>query len=150
MGITRIDFGSVELKEGGRKALKDGSKVRALPKSFKFDHSTQKGTPYIGVTYEVDDPDAEDYEGGKDYGKVFQEIYITDKAVKMAKLHLKGLGVDVDNLIVEDEEDLRDLVEDLRATAVDVPVLLVTENEESFKDPEVPRTRVKFINRVDS
>lgn len=149
MGITRIDFGSVELKERGSfKALADGSKVRALPKTFKFDHSSQKGTPFIGVTYEVDDEDARDVDGGTDYGKLFQEIYITEKAVKMAKLHLKGLGVDVDNLIIEDEDDLRDLVEDLRATAVDVPVILQTENEPSFKDPDVPRTRVKFINQV--
>jgi hypothetical protein len=148
MGITRIDFGSVELKERKAfKALADDSKVRAVAKSFKYDKANT-GTPYIEVKYEIDDEDAVDIDGGTDYGSLWDKIYFSEKSVKMAKLKLKGLGVDVDALVIEDEDDLRDLVEHLRDDFTDQEVVLITENEPSFKDETVMVTRVKFINQV--
>ncbi len=148
MGITRIDFGSVELKERGSfKALEDGSKVRAIAKSFKYDKAST-GTPYIEVKYEIDDEDAVDIDGGRDFGALWDKIYFSEKSVKMAKLKLKGLGVPVDELVIEDEDDLRDLVEQLRDDFTDQEVVLVTENEPSYKDESVMITRVKFINQV--
>ena len=148
MGITRIDFGSVELKERkGFKALEDGSKVRAVAKSFKSDKAGT-GTPYIEVKYEIDDEDARDIDGGTDYGSLWDKIYFSEKSVRMAKLKLRGLGVDVDSLVIESEDDLRDLVEVMRDEVTDQEVILVTENEPSFKDESVMITRVKFINEV--
>lgn len=150
MGITRIDFGSVELKERKAfKALADGSKVRAVAKSFKYDKAGT-GTPYIEVKYEIDDDDAVDIDGGRDFGGLWDKIYFSEKSVKMAKLKLKGLGVDVDSLVIESEDDLRDLVEMMRDEVTDTEVLLITENEPSFKDESVPVTRVKFINSLDN
>ncbi len=149
MGITRIDFGSVELKERSTfKPLEDGSKVRAIAKSFKYDKAGT-GTPFIEVKYEIDDDDAVDIDGGKDYGSIWDKIYFSSKSVKMAKLKLRGLGVDVDSLVIETEDDLRDLVETMRDEVTDQEVILVTENEPSFKDESVMITRVKFINSVD-
>lgn len=146
MGITRIDFGSVELKERKSfKPLADGSKVRAVAKGFKYDKA-QTGTPYIEVKYEITDDDAEDIDGGKDFGGLWDKIYFSEKSVKMAKLKLKGLGVDVDSLVIESEDDLRDLVEMMRDDITDTEVLLITENEEWNDEP---RTRVKFINSID-
>ena len=60
MGVVRIDFGSVELKERKAfKALADGSKVRAITRGFKFGHAGT-GTPFIEVKYEIDDDEARD------------------------------------------------------------------------------------------
>lgn len=149
MGVVRIDFGSVELKERKAfKALADGSKVRAITRGFKFGHAGT-GTPFIEVKYEIDDDEARDIDGGTDYGSLWDKIYFSPKAVKMAKMKLKALGVDVDSLVIEDDQDLQDLVEDMRDSLVDRDVILVTENEPSFKDETVPITRVKFINEVD-
>jgi hypothetical protein len=149
MGVVRIDFGSVELKERKAfKALADGSKVRAVTRGFKFGHAGT-GTPFIEVKYEIDDDEARDIDGGTDYGSLWDKIYFSEKSVKMAKMKLKALGVDVDSLVIEDDQDLQDLVEDMRDSLVDRDVILVTENEPSFKDETVPITRVKFINEVD-
>jgi hypothetical protein len=146
MGIKRIDFGSVEVKERGSfKPLADGSKVKAIVKSFKFDHAST-GTPFIEVKFEIDDEDAVDVDGGRDFGSVWDKIYFSEKSVKMAKLKLKGLSVDVNNLVIESEDDLRDLVEELRESQVDSEVILVTEIHEWN---EKLSTRVKFINVVE-
>jgi arginyl-tRNA synthetase len=148
MGVVRIDFGSVELKERKAfKALADNSKVRAITRGFKFGHAGT-GTPFIEVKYEIDDDEARDIDGGTDYGSLWDKIYFSEKSVKMAKMKLKALGVDVDSLVIEDDQDLQDLVEDMRDTLTDRDVVLVTENEPSFKDETVPITRVKFINEA--
>jgi hypothetical protein len=145
MGIARLDFGSVEVKSGGgRKALKDGSKVLAEAKKFEF-KTSQAGNPMIAVQYEVVDENAEDVDGGQDYGRLFDNIVFTEKAVKMAKLKLKGLGYEVDDLVIEDVEDVKDLAEDLRENFMDQPVVITVENEE-YNDVE--RSKVRWINEV--
>lgn len=146
MGIARLDFGSVETGGGGgRKALKDGSKVLAEAKKFEF-KTSQAGNPMIAVTYEVTDENAEDEDGGKDYGRLFDNIVFTEKAVKMAKLKLKGLGYEVDTLVIEDVEDVKDLASDLTDNFLEQEVLLTVENEEYN---EKVRSKVKWVNEVE-
>lgn len=144
MGIARLDFGSVETKTGGRKALKDGSKVLAEARKFEF-KTSQAGNPMIKVTYEVVDENAEDVDGGTEYGRLYDNIVFTEKAAKMAKLKLKGLGYEVDQLVIEDVEDVKDLAADLTDSFMDQPVLITVENED-YNDK--PQSRVKWVNEV--
>jgi hypothetical protein len=145
MGIARLDFGSVEVKSGGgRKALAEGSKVLAEAKKFEF-KTSQAGNPMIAVTYEVTDENAVDIDGGTEYGRLFDNIVFTEKAAKMAKLKLKGLGYEVDQLVIEDVEDVKDLAEDLKDNFTDQEVYLTTENEE-YND--VVRSKVRWVNEV--
>lgn len=143
--VARLDFGSVDTKSGGRKALKDGSKVLAEAKKFEF-KTSQAGNWMIKVQYEVTDESAEDVDGGTEFGRVFDNIVFTEKAVKMAKLKLKGLGYDgLDDLVIETAEDVKDLVEDLTDNYTDKEVVLVTENED-YNDK--PSTKVRWVNEV--
>lgn len=144
MGIARLDIGAAEVKTSGRKALKDGSKVLAEARKFEF-KTSQAGNPMIAVTYEVVDENAEDVDGGQEFGRLFDNIVFTEKAVKMAKLKLIGLGYEVDDLVIEDVEDVKDLAEDLKDNFMDQPVLLTVENEE-YNDVE--RSKVRWVNAV--
>lgn len=144
MGIPRLDFGSVETKSGGRKALVDGSKVLAEARKFEF-KTSQAGNPMIKVTYEVVDENATDVDGGKEYGRLFDNIVFTEKAVKMAKLKLKGLGYEVDDLVIEEVEDVKDLASDLTDNFMDQPVNIEVENEEYNDNMQ---SRVKWVNAV--
>ncbi len=146
MGIARLDIGNTEVKTGGAgKALKDGSKVLAEAKNFKFETS-QAGNPMITVTYGITDEAAEDVDGGTDYWKTLKDrIVFTEKAVKLAKLKLIGLGYEVDDLVIEDVEDVKDLAEDLQENFIDQPVVLQVENED-YNDK--PSSKVKWVNAV--
>ncbi len=130
MGIARLDIGAAEVKQGGRKALAHGSKVLCEARKFEF-KTSQAGNPMIKVQYEVVDENATDVDGGQEYGRLFDNIVFTEKAVKMAKLKLIGLGYEVDNLVIEDVQDVKDLAEDLKDNFTDQPVQIEVENEES-------------------
>src|ERR1043165_3570636 len=146
MGIARLDIGATEVKTGGgRKALVDGSKVLAEAKKFEF-KTSQAGNPMIKVTYEVVDEDAVDVDGGTDFGRLFDNIVFTEKAVKMAKLKLIGLGYEVDDLVIEEIQDVKDLAEDLTDNFTDQPVVIQVENEEYNGNEQ---SRVKWVNPVD-
>ena len=146
MGIARLDIGAAEVKTGGgRKALVDGSKVLAEAKKFEF-KTSQAGNPMIKVRYEVVDDNAVDVDGGTEYGNLFDNIVFTEKAVKMAKLKLIGLGYEVDDLVIESVEDVKDLAEDLQDNFLDQPVMIEVENEDYEGKPQ---SRVKWVNRVD-
>jgi hypothetical protein len=144
MGIARLDIGGTEVKTGGRLALKDGSKVLAEAKKFEF-KTSQAGNPMIAVQYEVIDEDAVDVEGGQNYGRLFDNIVFTEKAVKMAKLKLIGLGYEVDDLVIEDVQDVKDLADDLKENFIDQPVVIEVENE-TYNDKE--KSKVKWVNQV--
>ena len=145
MGIARLDIGGAEIKTGGRKALQNGSKVLAEARKFEF-KTSQAGNPMIAVTYEVVDDNAVDVDGGTEYGRLFDNIVFTEKAVKMAKLKLIGLGYEVDDLVIEDVEDVKDLAEDLKENFIDQPVVIEVENEE-YNDKV--RSKVKWVNAVE-
>jgi len=146
MGIARLDFGSVEVKSGGgRKALVDGSKVLAEARKFEF-KTSQAGNPMIKVTYKVTDEKAEDVDGGQEFGNLFDNIVFTEKAVKMAKLKLKGLGYEVDELVIESVEDVKDLAADLTDNFLEQEVIITVENEESTEYGV--QSRVKWVNQV--
>jgi hypothetical protein len=144
MGIARLDIGGTQVG-GGRKALADGSKVLAEARKFEF-KTSQAGNPMIAVTYEVVDDNAVDVDGGTEYGRLFDNIVFTEKAVKMAKLKLIGLGYEVDDLVIEDVEDVKDLAEDLKENFIDQPVVIEVENEE-YNDKV--RSKVKWVNAVE-
>jgi hypothetical protein len=146
MGIARLDIGGAEIKGGGgRKALKSGSKVLAEAKKFEF-KTSQAGNPMIAVQYEVVDENAEDVDGGQEFGRLFDNIVFTEKAVKLAKLKLIGLGYEVDGLVIEDVADVKDLADDLKENFIDQPVLIEVENE-TYN--EVERSKVKWVNAVE-
>lgn len=146
MGMSRLDIGGAEVAAGGRKALKDGSKVLAEATGFKF-KTSQAGNPMIAVTYKVTDEKAEDVDGGQDFGRLFDNIVFSEKAVKMAKSKLLGLQYDgVSDLVIEDVEDVKDLASDLQENYVGTEVVLVTENEE-YNDKV--SSKVRFVNAVD-
>lgn len=145
MGIARLDIGGAEVKTGGRKALKNGSKVLAEAKKFEF-KTSQAGNPMIAVQYEVVDENAEDVDGGQEFGRLFDNIVFTENAVKLAKLKLIGLGYEVDGLVIEDVSDVKDLADDLKENFIDQPVLIEVENEE-YNDKV--RSKVRWVNAVE-
>lgn len=146
MGIARLDIGAAEIKTGGRKALKDGSKVLAEAVKFEF-KTSQAGNPMIKVTYKVVDENAEDVDGGQEFGRLFDNIVFTEKAVKMAKLKLRGLGYDgLDDLVIEDVQDVKDLADDLRDNYTEQPVQIEVENETS--EQYGTQSRVRWVNAV--
>lgn len=145
MGIARLDIGSTEVKTGGgRKALKDGSKVLAEAKKFEF-KTSQAGNPMIAVRYAVVDENAEDVDGGTEYGNLFDNIVFSENTVKMLKLKLIGLGYEVDDLVIEDVEDVKDLAEDLQENFVDQPVMIEVVNEEYNGNV---KSKVRWVNQV--
>lgn len=147
MGMSRLDIGGAEASGGGgRKPLKDGSKVLAEAAKFEF-KTSQAGNPMIKVRYKVTDENAEDVDGGKDYGQLFDNIVFSEKAIGITKGKLQALQYDgLSDLVVEDVEDVKDLAADLQDNYVGQEVVLVTENEE-YNDKW--SSKVKFVNSVD-
>lgn len=143
---SRIEFSAVETKSGGRKALKDGSKVLAEATKFEF-KTSQAGNPMIKVQYKVTDENAVDVDGGDEYGALFDNIVFTEKAAKMAKLKLAGLQYEVDELVIEDVQDVKDLAADLRDKFTGQVVQIEVENEE-YNDKV--SSKVRWVNKVES
>ncbi len=147
MGIARLDIGAAEVKQGGRKALNIENNAKFLCEARKFEFKTsQAGNPMINVQYEVVDENATDVDGGQEYGRLFDRIVFTEKAIKMAKLKLIGLGYEVDDLVIEDVQDVKDLAEDLKDNFMDQPVQIEVENEDSTEYGL--RSNVKWVNAV--
>lgn len=146
MGLARIDFGSTEVKERKTfKPLADGSKVLAEAVKFEYKKSSNDN-PMIAVTYKVTDENAKDVDGGTDFGNVFDNIVFSEGAAKMTKLKLLGLGYEVDDLVIETTDDVKDLVEDLKDNFLNKEVILVIDNQE-WNDKV--SSKAKFINRVE-
>lgn len=145
MGLARIEFSSVEIKSGGRKALKDGSKVLAEATKFEFKTSAA-GNAMIKVQYKVTDEEAVDVDGGTDFGPLYDNIVFAATSAKMAKLKLKGLSYDgLDDLVIEDVQDVKDLAADLRDNYVGQEVVIEVVNEEY---EEKVSSKVKWVNSV--
>jgi hypothetical protein len=165
MGLKRIHFGEdVETNSRGKvKALassKDNPEVckngywegQLLEAKYKV---AKTGNVGIGFVFKVVDPEAVDIDGTEFTGmKQWDDIWFGEKSLKMTKLKLAGLGVDVDNLIIETEEDVQDLAQDLNDQA-GLEVALVTEAEEDdygtgeYEDgTQKYKSRVKFINEL--
>jgi len=167
MGIKRIDFGKdVEVSRGGKvKALQPSSEsansdvvkrgylAEVLEVKYKVAKSGNIG---IGFVWKVTEEDAVDIDGTSFTGKkVWDDIWFGEKSLKMTKLKLDGLGVDVDNLIIESEEDVQELAEGLRDDVVGVEFAIVTDTEEdnygdgTYEDgTQKYRTRLAFVNSV--
>jgi hypothetical protein len=150
MGINvSIDLGATEVKD--RREFKplnieEGEKlrVRAEAKGFKFKKS-QNGNYMVEVKFEVDEEDAVDIDGGSDVGSIFDNMVFTAKAAKLLKLKLRGLSYDgAETLVINDVDDIKELVEDLKENYVGQPVELTVYNEEY--DGKV-RTKVQWINQ---
>jgi hypothetical protein len=158
MGIKRIHFGEdVETNSRGKvKALADSPKAgweaQLLEAKYK---EAKSGNIGIGLVFKVVDEEAVDIDGNSFTGfKQWDDIWFTGKSLKMTKLKLAGLGVDVDNLVIESEEDVQDLAQDLN-DQVGLEIALVTETEEDdygtgqYDDgTQKYRSRVKFINEL--
>lgn len=160
MGIKRIHFGEdVETSSRGKRAAlasspKQGWEAQLLEAKYK---EAKSGNVGIELTFKVVDEEAVDVDGQEFTGlKQWDSIWFGEKSLKMTKLKLAGLGVDVDNLIIETEEDVQDLAQDLNSEA-GLEVALVTEAEEDdYKngrrdagdDTTYYRSNVKFINEL--
>lgn len=162
MGIKRIDFGQdVEVAKGGKvKALASSPSQGWLAEVLDAKYTKAKNTDNVGieVTYKVTDEEAVDIEDNSFTGKKqWDTIWFGGKSLKMTKIKLAGLGVDVENLIIESEEDVQELAEQLRDEARGLEVSLVTEAiEDDYKndrrkpdDDEVYyKSNVRFVNEV--
>lgn len=160
MGLRRVDFGTdVEVASGGKvKALATSPKHGWLAQVLSATYVTSKSSDNVGieVVYKVTDEEAVDVDGTTFVGKKqWDKIWFSGKSLKMTKIKLAGLGVDVDNLVIEDEADVQDLASQLRDIAVGVEVTLVTEAEEdnygsgTYDDgTQKFRSNVKFVNAV--
>lgn len=160
MGIKRVDFGQdVEVSKGGKvKALATSPSKGWLAEVLEVKYTESKSSDNVGieVTYKVTDEDAVDVAGTSYTGKKeWDRIWFGGKSLKMTKLKLDGLGVDVENLIIENEEDVKDLAEQLREEAQGMEVSLVTEAvEDDYGNGEYPdgtqkyKSNVKFVNAV--
>ena len=157
MGIKRVDFGQdVQVGGGKVKALATSPKNGWLAEVLDAKYVVA-GTGNVGieVTYKVTDEEAVDIEGTSFTGKKqWDKIWFSEKSLKMTKLKLRGLGIDVENLIIEVEEDVKDLAEQIREDR-GLEVSLVTEAEEdNYGSGEYPdgtqkyKSNVKFINEV--
>lgn len=160
MGLNRvIDFGKdVEVASGGKvKALATSPKTGWLAEVLTAKYTVAKSTDNVGieVTYKVTDEEAVDIEDNSFTGKKqWDTVWFSEKSLKITKIKLAGLGVDVDNLIVEDEADIKDLAEALRESA-GLEVSLVTEaTEDTYGTGEYEdgtqkyRSNVRFVNSV--
>lgn len=161
MGLNRvIDFGKdVEVASGGKvKALQTSPKGGWLAEVVGAKYVTSKSTDNIGieVTYKVTDEEAVDIEDTSFTGKKqWDTVWFSEKSLKMTKIKLAGLGVDVDNLVIADEGDVQDLAEQLR-DEVGREVYLVTEAERDtygngqYDDgTDKYKSQVRFVNAVD-
>lgn len=160
MGIKRVDFGQdVQVASGGSvKALQTSPSSGWLAEVLEVKYVTSKSSDNVGieVTYKVTDEEAVDIEGASFTGKKqWDKIWFSGKSLKMTKIKLAGLGVDVETLVIEDEADVQDLAAQLREEALGLEVSLVTEAEEDnygtgeYKDgTQKYRSNVKFVNEV--
>ena len=160
MGIKRVDFGQdVQVNKGGKvKALATSPSKGWLAEVLDVKYTASKSSDNVGieVTFKVTDEDAVDVAGNEYTGKKeWDRIWFSGKSLKMTKLKLEGLGVDVENLIIETEEDVQDLAEQLREEARGMEVSIVTEAvEDNYGGGEYPdgtqkyKSNVKFINEV--
>lgn len=160
MGIKRIDFGNdVEVAKGGKvKALQTSPKSGWLAEVLDAKYTTSKSTDNVGieVTYKITDEEAVDIDGNPFTGKKqWDTVWFSEKSLKMTKLKLAGLGVEVETLIIEDEADVQDLAEQLREETRGLEVSLVTEATEdnygsgTYDDgTQKYRSNVKFVNEV--
>lgn len=146
MGIKRIDFGSVEGR-GNFGTLAESPKGgwEAETVDFKY-KKAGTGTPGIEVTYKVTDEEAVDTDGKPYKGKAWDRMWVSEKAAGIMKDKLTVLGYDVDSLVIEDENDVKELALELKEDFVGVPVRLVTELEEDKNDEEKVWSRVRFVN----
>lgn len=157
MGIKRIDFGNdVEVGGGKVKALQTSPKSGWLAEVLDAKYKVAKtGNIGIEVTYKITDEGAVDIDGVSFAGKKqWDTIWFSEKSLKMTKIKLRGLGVDVEHLIVETEEDIQDLATQLREDR-GLEVSLVTEAEEDtygtgeYDDgTQKYKSNVKFVNEV--
>lgn len=160
MGLNRvIDFGKdVQVASGGKvKALQTSPKTGWLAEVLAAKYVTSKSSDNIGieVTYKVTDEAAVDIDGESFTGKKqWDTVWFSEKSLKMTKIKLDGLGVDVDNLVIADDADVQDLAEHLRGE-IGREVVLVTEAEEdNYGTGEYPdgtqkyKSNVKFVNQV--
>lgn len=160
MGIKRIDFGNdVEVGSGGKiKALATSPSAGWLASVLEVKYITSKSSDNVGieVVYKITDEEAVDIEGTAFAGKKqWHKMWFGEGSLKMTKLALRGLGVDVESLIIESEEDVRDLAEQIRGDAVGLEVALVTEAKEDnygtgqYDDgTQKYKSEVRFINEV--
>lgn len=160
MGIKRIDFGrDVEVASGGKvKALASSPSSGWLAEVLDVKYVTSKSSDNVGieVTYKITDEEAVDVAGNSFTGKKeWDKIWFGGKSLKMTKIKLRGLGIDVENLIIEDETDVQDLAEQLRDEARGLEVSLVTEAvEDNYGGGEYEdgtqkyKSNVKFVNEV--
>jgi hypothetical protein len=162
VGIKRVDFGQdVEVGTGGKiKALQTSPSAGWLAEVLDVKYVTSKSSDNVGieVTYKVTDEEAVDVDGNAFAGKKqWDKIWFSGKSLKMTKIKLRGLGVDVENLIIESETDVQDLAEQLRDEARGLEVALVTEaKEDEYKnnrrksddDETYYKSEVKFVNEV--
>lgn len=160
MGIKRIDFGQdVEVGSGGKvKALQTSPSAGWLAEVLEVKYVTSKSSDNVGieVTYKITDEEAVDIEDNSFTGKKqWDKIWFGGKSLKMTKLKLRGLGVDVENLIIEDETDVQELATQLRDEVRGLEVALVTEAKEdsygsgTYDDgTQKFKSEVKFVNEV--
>lgn len=160
MGIKRVDFGQdVQVNKPGKvKALATSPSKGWLAEILDIKFTASKSSDNVGleVTFKVTDEEAVDVAGNEYTGKKeWDRIWFGGKSLKMTKLKLEGLGVDVENLIIETEEDVKDLAEQLREEARGLEVSIVTEAvEDSYGGGEYDdgtqkyKSNVKFINEV--
>ena len=157
MGIKRVDFGQdVQVGGGKVKALASSPSAGWLAEVVDAKYKVAKtGNVGIEVTYKVTDEEAVDIEGTSFTGKKqWDSIWFSDKSLKMTKIKLRGLGIDVENLIIETEEDIKDLAEQIRDDR-GLEVSLVTQADEdtygsgTYDDgTQKYKSNVKFVNEV--
>ena len=158
MGIKRVDFGNdVEIASGKVKALATSPSSGWLAEVLDAKYKASKSTDNVGieVTYKITDEEAVDIDGTPFTGKKqWDTIWFGGKSLKMTKIKLRGLGVDVENLIIETEEDVKDLAEQIREDR-GLEVSLVSEAvEDNYGTGEYDdgtqkyKSNVKFVNEV--
>jgi hypothetical protein len=162
VGIKRIDFGNdVEVAKGGKvKALASSPSSGWLAEVLEAKYVTSKSSDNVGieVTYKVTDEEAVDIDGTSFTGKKqWDTLWFGSGSQKLNKIKLTALiGEDETNaLILESEEDVKDLAERLRDECRSMEVSLVTEAEEdNYGNGEYPdgtqkyKSQVKFVNEV--
>ncbi len=162
MGIKRIDFGQdVEIASGGKvKALQSSPSAGWLAEVLEAKYITSKSSDNVGieVVYKLTDEEAIDIEGTPFTGKKqWDRMWFGSGSQKINKIKLTALiGSDETNaLVIESEEDVKDLAERLRDECRGMEVSLVTEAKEdsygsgTYDDgTQKYKSEVKFVNEV--
>lgn len=157
MGLKRVDFGNDVETAARVKALKTSPGTGWLAELLEAKYTTSKSSDNVGIelVFKVTDEDATDIDGTPFTGKKqWDRIWFSEKSLKMTKIKLAGLGIDVDTLIIEDEADVQDLAADLRENAGLEVSLVVEAKEDNYGTGEYwdgtqkYKTDVKFINAI--